>query len=306
MKNCEIRIWGNKDRFQELPVGRAASELLTHKDMERLGFKRFQSWKTSVFYSVFFGRNSYMLCCHFPVSREIQNVDKEYRVVTLAIIIRRGYRMEYALECLKKIHFSLSDFFIKNKLLCTQPLSSALTTKIEAWENDIVNNIAKDEDQLLVNREANENRGYVSYDTEKQLADFFSEPLRIDFKGACQMLFLHNKVIPNVLPALKVQNFIEVHAVPKPQKKFALYFPDYNPQQPIQLISSLDEGFSRTFNRQGYKPITLSGKLSEHTKDWKITESNDKTSYCIGLMFKPNNKGKSTLMYGIYAVVFFM
>lgn len=307
MKNYEIRIWGNTDKFHELTEAKPSDGLLTPKDVERLGFKRLQAWNAQTFYSVFFGQNCYMLCCHFLVGHKT-GIKLNHRMTTLAVIIRRSFRMIDTLSNLKRIYFLYQNFIDKNTIPDINFFQATLLKKVETWEKELTDKIVKDPNQLLVNREEYENRGYVSYMLEEQLANFLEEPLRIDFKGACQIMFLQNTFVQRFSSVLMDQKFVAVQSSPKYQKKFALYFPDYNPHQPIMLISSLDEFFTHTFERQGYKPIPLSGRFIDHMDDWKITESVDKTYYSIGLVFEPdgtlNGGSKKSLKWIWYIVVF--
>lgn len=307
MQNHEIRIWGNTDKFRELTEAKPSTGLLTSKDVERLGFKRLQAWNAQTFYSVFFGQNSYMLCCHFLVGHKT-GIKLNHRMTTLAVIIRRGFRLEEALSELKRTYFFYQSFIEKNTIPDVKVFQATLLKKVDTWEKELSDKIVKDPNQLLVNREEYENRGYVSYMLEEQLSNFLEEPLRIDFKGACQIMFLQNMFVQKFSSVLMDQKFVAVHSIPKCQKKYALYFPDYNPQQPILLISSLDEFFTHTFERPGYKPIPLSGRFIDHIDDWKITESADKTFYSIGLVFEPDGSrdggSKKWLKWIWYLVIF--
>ena len=308
MDNIEIRIWGNTEKFQELTATRSSAGLLTPQDINRLGFKRLQAWNSQSFYSVFFGQNSYMLCCHFMVGHKTC-IKLNHRMTTVAVIIRRGYRLEEALTGIKRLYFHYLNFIEKNSIPDFKVFQSTLIKKVEAWEVELAVKLVKDSTQLLVNREEYENRGFVSYSLEEQLSNYLEEPLRIDFKGACQIMFLHSIFVQKFSSVLTDQKFVAVQSAPKYQKKFALYFPDYNPHQPILLISSLDEFFTHTFERSGYKPIALSGRLIDHVDDWKIEESADRTSYSIGLVFEPDGSrngsfSKTWLKWLSYLIVF--
>lgn len=285
MQNHEIRIWGNSDQFQEFTVAKSSAGLLESADVERLGFKRFQAWQANMFYSVFFGRECYLLCCHFLATRNT-TAKLNHRMTTVAIVLRRGHKVTNALAAVKRLYFLYLTFLEKNAVADPKTFNAQLIKRVTKWEEEMADDVAKADGQMLVNREAFTNRGYVTYTLEEQLQNFFDEPMRIDFKGACQIVFLHSNMAQKFSSVLVDQHFTPVQAVSKYQKKYALYFPDYNPQQPILLISSLDELFVHTFERPGYKPIALSGRLSDHIDDWFITESEDKTSYSIGLVFE--------------------
>lgn len=307
MQNYEIRIWGNTDKFQELTEAKPSAGLLTPKDVGRLGFKRLQAWNAQTFYSVFFGQNSYMLCCHFLVGHKT-GIKLNHRMTTLAVIVRRGFRLVEALSNLKRTYFLYQNFIEKNTIPDNKAFQTTLLKRVDVWEKELADKIVKDPEQMLVNREEYENRGYVSYMLEEQLANYLEEPLRIDFKGACQIMFLHNMFVQKFSSVLFDQKFAAVQSTPKYQKKYALYFPDYNPHQPIMLISSLDEFFTHTFERPGYKSIPLSGRFIDHMDDWIITESADKTYYSIGLMFEPDearNGNSPKWVKWIWYIVFF-
>lgn len=293
MSKLSIRIWANITQYGELTESSTSSTLLSDSEIERFEYRRLQAFDSGLFYSISYARQSYVLAVHFMVPKGVL-VSLKHRLTTIALVIERGYKVLDAASALKGLQSSYVLFLRELQSTQFEQLPRLLNKRVSDWESQLQGRISPDPQQILINRQLSGRKGYVTFKDDEGLRGYFSHPLRLDFKGAIQILVIPQVETAKLNSVLSNQNFIAVNSAPQYTPKFALSFPDYNPQNAIALIGSLDDFFVHTFRRDGYKPIALEGKIRDHLDDWKITQSEDKTTYVIGLKFEQENSQRTT------------
>lgn len=301
----KIRIWANITQYGELTE---SSTFLSDSEIELFEYRRLQAFDSGLFFSISYARQAYVLAVHFMIPKGLL-VSLKHRLTTIAMVVERGYQVKDAASVLKGLQSSYVLFLKELQSSQIEQLPRLLNKRVVDWEAQLTERVISDPQQILINRQLSGRKGYVTYKDDEGLRGYLANPLRLDFKGAIQILVIPQVESAKLNSVLTNQNFIPVNSSPKYSPKFALSFPDYNPQNAIALIGSIDDFFVHTFRREGYKPIVLEGKLSEHLEDWKIAQSEDKTTYIIGLKFEQENSLRTTrhswvALIGVYLAGF--
>ena len=293
MKDIEIKIWANPQGFTELTMN-MSSCIFTKKEKDFFNPDSYDSLAINEYYSIFYAKESYVVNYHFLWKTEINpKLDFRGSRQIISVAIPRGYKFGNLTDSastsqqtgiwhiIKDLKRNYENFLREIKDINILP--GAVSRKVGDWISHYSQMLTEDDMQPVINLPGKANlRGYVFYKSDEELQQFLEVPVRSGFKGAYIMFFLpySQNGYGNILNL-----FTYFDEPPKFTRTFAVYFPSYQ-DAPIANIISLDEMLDFLFEKQYCEPIHLTGKYSEHMSDWKITPTDDRTGYRIGLQFQ--------------------
>ena len=297
-KDIEIKIWAEINGFMEISDGVGDKSLLMPSELREYNVEGLNNLNSDIgFCSVFYATNSYIVGFHFLSTDKRKLL--EHRDTVVAVVIRRGFKLVHlfaALSLLRKKYETVLANQDKSKGI--RELGFDILQELPSWEEELNSQLEYDRMQPIINLPGTvKAKGYVSCKTSMEISSYLEYPLRTDLKGAQLMLYLPKDMVENSKHKTVLNSFQPVSLELIYHPKFVVYFPAYK-EEPIAVISSLDEELNFTFEKQYCTPIELKGRYIDHISDWKIQKTSDNAGYNIGLQFE-----EQEFRYNVYVLL---
>ena len=278
----EIRIWANIAGFDEVKFAKNLKGLFPEKrnSNDPLGLDAtLDSFQAGEVFSVYYEKDVYVV-----VKKILAPVEAEYRGtgVYLTVTIKRGWNLE-SKDFFASFEEKFYEIASKHKEVHT---SKGLADNEEKLYADLKKYIKQDNLQLCYSC-ADRKKAVVSYETPGQLYALLDNPIRPEFKDLYQLIILQKEEATKQWEFLRKLGYFAITDIKyKYQREFKLVYPDKHEE----TVTGLEQEVDYECKMSGYQPYHFCGKLGEHVTEWKITLSEDKTTYTIGNSLEPLTK----------------
>ena len=223
-------------------------------------------------YAVYYTEQAYILTLFSNFSSEGQ------LSVAVSVALRRGYVLKYPMEILNDLCVEFRKLAGEHRndpeiaMYNNMPILNELVAKgVVAVPNQPVYNYGTG--QCAV----------VGYNSSEELLSLLKHPSRKEFQNITYLYLLPKHEAArrwNVLSAsFKAITNIDFDY----NRTYKLRYPDGYQEE----ISGIDHEVNRDCEKAYCEPIKLHGNLKDHMGEWQVALSEDKTTYQIGLQFKP-------------------
>ena len=279
--NIEIRVWANHSDFEEI-TRQAAMHLLTQDYLTRFAPDQFRFISCENYYSVFFAPTAVCLnlhtCLYSPKLRDSR--------VVITIAVRHGYRLSNATEAFAYVKQEFTNFINDRSLFPDNDnvngIHNHIVKRVEQWE-DGIDTIADDE-QIIITPTEQRSIAFVPFANADEFSKLIAYPAREQFADYMLVFFAPQEETDGFAKYIKLQGI-----TPEYRPQYKVFFPDYQ-SAPIAVISSMDDTISVNCQKTYYEPMLIEGTLRDCQDLWKVSRSQDRRSYSIGLKLKAEER----------------
>ena len=276
MQIFEIRIFGNVTGFSEMKLG-TVNHLM---DGSTIAMIDYESIHTDAF-SIAYAPEYYVLSYHFTFPHSASSNFRSQRA-SASIVIKRGFKLVFPLQTLKKIKSALVEYADGMKGNFPHLLSSKTKDLYALVEQEI----ATAPEQAMLNWSADGavNKAIVAFDEENQLSKLLDSPFRREFRldsGRGVIFLIYRKQASALWPqlkdrykAIKIDNYDAVDQI-------EVEFPDGH----RLFVDGSNAEIDYTCYRNHYKNYHFKGILSENLTKWRVRILGNR--YIIGIALEP-------------------
>ena len=273
--NFEIRIFANPAGFEEMRLNMAGKySLFSQEVVLKRNFDGERGQLPNGTFSVYYTPDAYIIAYHFLLSSDAQFREREAHI---AVAIQRGFKMLEPTETFQE----LANEFAKIAVEFKSSAADKIYNNSEKFYSIVSARIVDDPTQFKFNVSYSvAKRAIIAVESPKERDIILSDPFRKELKGI-DILF-----IINYEDGPKVRNLTSTGYKPisnikfLDSRSFILVYPDGHRVEFTDLDQALPE---YTIHRQYEKPLTFRGSVGQNMEKWKITVSEDKSEYKIGL-----------------------
>lgn len=280
--NVEIRIFANPAGFEEMRLKSPARYSLFPSEVAAMrNFDGERGQLPNGTFSVYYTPDAYIIAYHFMLSSDAQFRDPEAHI---AVAIRRGFKMNEPTATF----IELANEFAKLAVEFKSSAADKIYNNTEKFYSIVTAKIVEDPLQFKFNTSYSVvKRAILAVRSSIERDTVLSDPFRKDLKDI-NILF-----IINYEDGTKVGQLISsgYRAIPslgfQDSRTFILTYPDGHRVEFTDLNQELPD---YTIHRKYEKPLTFSGSVHANWDKWKISVSDDKTEYKIGLLPEKEKK----------------
>lgn len=280
--NVEIRIFANPAGFEEMRLKSPTKYTLFPSEVVAMrNFDGERGQLPNGAFSVYYTPDAYIIAYHFMLSSDAQFRDREAHI---AVAIRRGFKMNEPTATF----LELANEFAKLAVEFKSSAADKIYNNTEKFYSIVTTKIVEDSLQFRFNTSYSvAKRAILAVKSSQERDTVLSDPFRKNLKDI-NILF-----IINYEDGTKVGQLISsgYRAIPslgfQDLRTFTLTYPDGHR---VEFTDFNQELPNYTVHRKYEKPLTFSGSVRANWDKWKITISDDKTEYKIGLLPEKEKK----------------
>lgn len=280
--NVEIRIFANPAGFVELRLNSPATYMLFQDAVvEKRNFDGQRGELPNGTFSVYYTKDAYVIAYHFLLPSDAQFRDQEAHI---AVAIRRGFKLLEPTITFQELASELAKIAVEFK----SSAANKIFYNTEKFYNIVNKRIVEDPLQFNFNTTYSvAKRAILAVKSAQERDIVLSDPFRKDFKDI-NILF-----IINYEDGAKVGQLISsgYRTIPnlgfQDSRIFTLVYPDGHR---VEFTDFNQELPVHTINRPYENPLTFVGSLGANWDKWKVSVSEDKTEYKIGLLPEKERK----------------
>lgn len=273
--NFEIRIFANPSGYAEMSPKMPEQHyfLFTKEIVEKRNFDGERGALPKGSFSVYYTPDAYILAYHFLLSSDAQFRGNEVHV---AIAVKRGFKMLKPSDTFLQLAQEFERIAVEYKSMA----GGIIYNNSEKFYNIV--SLVEDPQQFKFNTTCSvAKRAIVAVESQSNRDMLLSDPFRKELKDI-GILFIINREDGSKVKQL-IDNGRYKH-IPnlnfQDARTYTLVYPDGYRVEFKDLNQELPE---YTIYRQYEKPLTFSGSVGSNLDNWKISLSEDKTEYRIGL-----------------------
>lgn len=280
--NYEIRIFANPAGFEEMSLNTVGKYSLFPQDVvSRRNFDGERGQLPNGTFSVYYTPDAYIIAYHFLLSSDAQFRDREAHI---AVAIQRGFKMIEPTATFQE----LANEFVRIAIEFKSSAANKIYNNSEKFYSIVSARIVEDSMQFKFNTTYSvAKRAIIAVESPKERDIILGDPFRKELKD------INILYIINFEDRLRVRHLTSIGYKPISNLKFpdsrsyTLVYPDGHRVEFTDLSQELPE---YTVHRQYEKPLTFIGSVGSNMEKWKISFSEDKTEYIIGLQPEKDRK----------------
>lgn len=273
--NFEIRIFANPAGFEEMRLNMAGKySLFSQEVVLRRNFDGERGQLPNGTFSVYYTSDAYIIAYHFLLSSDAQFRDREAHI---AVAIQRGFKMLDPTATFQELASEFTRIAVEFK----SSTADKIYNNSEKFYSIVSGRIVEDPTQFVFNTTYSvAKRAIIAVQSPKERDIILRDPFRKELKDI-DILF-----IINYEDGPKVRHLTSTGYKPisnfkfSDSRSFILIYPDGHRVEFTDLDQEIPE---YTIHRQYEKPLTFIGAVGPNMKNWRISVSEDKSEYIIGL-----------------------
>lgn len=273
--NFEIRIFANPAGFEEMRLNTDGRySLFPQEVVLKRNFDGERGQLPNGTFSVYYTPDAYIIAYHFLLSSDAQFRDREAHI---AVAIQRGFKMLDPTATFQELASEFTRIAVEFK----SSAADKIYNNSGKFYSIVSERIVDDPTQFIFNTTYSvAKRAIIAVESPKERDIILRDPFRKELKDI-DILF-----IINYEDGPKVRHLTSNGYKPISNFKFSdsrsytLVYPDGHRVEFTDLSQEIPE---YTIHRQYEKPLTFIGAVGPNMKNWRISVSEDKAEYKIGL-----------------------
>lgn len=273
--NFEIRMFANPAGFEEIRLNLPPKySLFTDEVVAKRNFDGERGQLPNGTFSVYYTPDAYIIAYHFLLSSEAQFRGNEAHV---AVAIRRGFKMLEPTATLQELANEFARIAIEYK----QSAAHQIYHNSDKFYAIVSSKIVEDPLQFKFNTTYSASkRAIVAVNSPQERDIILSDPFRPELKEIDILFIIKYEDGPKVVHLTSTgYKPIAIRDLQSP-RVYTLVYPDGHRVAFTDINQELPE---HTICRKHERPLTYSGSVSANMDKWKITVSDDRSEYIIGL-----------------------
>mgnify|MGYP001085083482 CR=1 FL=1 len=275
--NFEIRIFANPSGFAEMSpkMPEQYYSLFSNDIVARRNFDGDRGQLPNGSFSVYYTPDAYIIAYHFSLSSDAQFRGKE---VHIAVAVKRDYKMLKPSDTFLQLAKEFERIAVEHK----SSAEDIIYNNSEKFYNIVSPKIVKDPQQFKFNTACSvANRAIVAAESKEDRDLILSDPFRRELRDYGILFIINREDGSKVSQLINSGRYTAILDFKfQDARTYTLVYPDGHRVEFTDLNQELPE---HTIYRQYEKPLTFSGSVGSNWGNWKISFSEDKTEYIIGL-----------------------
>lgn len=280
--NYEIRIFANPAGFEEMSLNTVGKYSLFPQDVvSKRNFDGERGQLPNGTFSVYYTPDAYIIAYHFLLSSDAQFRDREAHI---AVAIQRGFKMIEPTATFQE----LANEFVRIAIEYKSSAANKIYNNSEKFYSIVSARIVEDSMQFKFNTTYSvAKRAIIAVESPKERDIILGDPFRKELKDI-NILYIINFEDGSRVRQLTSIGYKPITNLKFPySRSYTLVYPDGHRVEFTDLSQELPE---YTVHRQYEKPLSFLGSVEANWEKWKVSASEDKTEYRIGILPEKEKK----------------